>query len=275
MISQTISYNASDYANGHVTYYVGDVHEGAANFNGKAFAEAVRMIATDGDAWIGIGDYIDAIPYWDKRFNVYEVGEKYAIRDLDDLPKQQCEKFMEAIEPIKDKCIGLLYGNHEDKYCHNASFDVVRHMCNVMEVPNLRHKAWVSYAFEYGTTKVIPVKMVMCHGAGGGGMREGYPINKAYDVFRWDIADVHIMGHIHQMATDMTKMNRFEYGTLRQDSTWFAVNGCFMNKATLGNDSYFEQRPGRESSIGMLKQTIYPSAAGKNAFRIKLEKIYL
>lgn len=263
-----------DYPNGHVTYYIGDVHEGAANHDEKAFKKAIQMVAADGDMWIGVGDYVDCITTNDPRFNPQEISVKYSIKDLEDLPKKQSDYFLQAVEPIADKCAGLIYGNHEDSYRHHNSFDVVNYMCNVMDVPNLRHKAWVSLMFE-NENKRIPVKMVVCHGAGGGGMREGYPINKVYDTFRWDMADVHVMGHLHQMATDRSVFNRYEFGSLRQDPVWFGVNGCFLAKSTMGNDGYFEQRSGKESAIGILKQTIYPSRFKKSDFEVKLEKIYL
>lgn len=106
-------------------------------------------------------------------------------------------------------------------------------------------------------------------------MREGYPINKVHDVFKYDMADVRVMGHLHQMAVSRAEYNRYEYGSFRQDPVWFAVNGCFLAKSTFGNDGYFEQRPGKESSIGMIKQTIYTSSKSKQGFEIHVEPIYL
>ena len=51
-------------------YFLGDIHEGAANHQAKALKEAINIIATDSDAyWIGMGDYIDAINHRDPRFN--------------------------------------------------------------------------------------------------------------------------------------------------------------------------------------------------------------
>jgi hypothetical protein len=61
---------------------------------------------------------------------------------------------------------------------------------------------------------------------------------------------------------------------MRKLVSWFAVNGCFLSKTEEGVDSYFEDRPGKESSIGMIKQCIYPSSEKKELFRIELQKIY-
>lgn len=274
-LTKDVNYISSTHP--HVTYYLGDVHEGAANMDEKAFRRAVSLIEKDGDLWVGIGDYVDCITVSDPRFNPQEIADKYSVKDLEDLPRKQSDYFLANIASISNKCAGLIYGNHEDSYRHHNSFDVVSYMCSAMGVPNLRHKAWLSLNFKMsaGTSKSIPVRMVACHGAGGGGMREGYPINKVHDTFRWDIADVHVQGHLHQMHTDRAIFNSYEYGIIRQSPVWFGVNGCFLLKSTVGNDGYFEQRPGKESSIGLLKQIIYPHSSSKAGFEIRLEKIFL
>jgi len=259
-------------------YFLGDIHEGAANHQKRAFADAVKMIEADGDYWIGMGDYVDCINHLDPRFNPREIGEEYQVRDLDDLPRQQANKLIKALEPIKAKCLGLIYGNHEDSYRKHNTFDVVAYMCDHLEVANLRHKAWISIVTEYtsnGKPITMPIKIVVCHGAGGGGMREGYPVNKTYDTFRWDMADIHIMGHLHRMSTDRAIYNRAEYDTIRQDKVWFGCNGCFLSKSEIGSDGYFEQRAGKESDIGMLKLSMDVSCVLKAKCDLRLEKIYI
>ena len=58
-------------------YFLGDIHEGAANHQAKALAKAIDIIANDSNAyWIGMGDYIDAINHRDPRFNPLEMAQK-------------------------------------------------------------------------------------------------------------------------------------------------------------------------------------------------------
>lgn len=275
MQCKVIEIDSNKYLNKpHITYYLGDVHEGAANHTAKQFKKAIEIIKSDGDAWIGLGDYVDAINHNDPRFNPQEIADNYAIKDLEDLPRIQSNRFLDNVKPIADKCLGLIYGNHEDSYRRHNTFDVVSYMCQTMGWENLRHKAWISFNFKR-KDKQVPIKAAICHGAGGGGMREGYPINKAYDVFRWDMADIHVMGHLHQMVTDRAIYNQFTMGKMRSDVVWFGVNGCFLAKSTFGNDGYFEQRPGKESGIGMIKQTIQTSWDTKSDFKIRLEPVFI
>ena len=273
----TITENAKNYLFNHpyIVYYLGDIHLGASNCDEIAFKKAVKMIQKDGNAWIGMGDYIDAISYNDPRFNPLEVASKYAIKDLKDLIRKQADEFISIVEPIKDKCIGLICGNHEHKYRKFNGFDVNSYLSENIGTIDLHQKAWIKIIFKDSTrNRFTPVKIVVCHGTGGGGFREGYPINKVYDIFRWDIADVHIMGHLHHLQTDRCEYNDYSYGIMRKLVSWFAVNGCFLSKTEEGVDSYFEDRPGKESSIGMIKQYIYPSSEKKELFRIELQKIY-
>ena len=88
--------------------------------------KAIELIEKDGDAWIGLGDYVDCINHRDPRFNPQEISERYSIKDLEDLPRRQSDHFLSAIAPIKDRCLGLIYGNHEDYvYAYGAIRDLV------------------------------------------------------------------------------------------------------------------------------------------------------
>lgn len=257
-------------------YFLGDIHLGAANHQADAFRRAVQMIAEDGDAWVGLGDYCDCIDHLDPRFNPREIDGTYTIRDLDNLVAVQFSNLLDQLAPISGKCLGLISGNHEDKFREKRNYDANRELSKAMNTDDLGHKAWLCLNFRYNDTKSIPYKLVTVHGTGnGGGKREGTPMNVAHDVFRWDMADFHILGHLHQAAVSRAQYNRFEYGCVRREPAWFCVNGCFMTKSEPGNDGYFEQRSGMESSIGVIKLTVCPNGGGKNHFTSQAQMIWL
>jgi len=258
-------------------YFLGDIHEGAANMQQDAFRSAVKIIAADGDYWLGLGDYVDCINHLDKRFNCKEIASHYGIQDLDDLPRVQADNFLKDTKPIWSKCLGLIMGNHEDKYMQTNTFDVNAYLCKGMGCDNLRHKAWICLSFirEKENPSIQRFSIVACHGTGGGGMREGFPLNKTYDVFKYDVADIHVMGHLHKMVDDRANRNVPVRDNIRKDPVIYAVNGCFLSKSEVDTDGYFEQRPGKESDIGMLKLTIETDAKNKSDAKIHIEKIYL
>ena len=261
-------------------YFLGDIHEGAANHQAKALAKAIDIIANDSNAyWIGMGDYIDAINHRDPRFNPLEMAQEYNIKDLADLPKRQCQKLADKLKPIAHQCLGLISGNHEDSLRRHSTFDPTEYLAELLNTESLGGKGWVILRFlrakEHGKDAVETYRICVAHGTGGGGMREGYPINKAYDMFRWDVADVCVMGHIHKMQTDKAEFMSCDYNTIRIKRAWYGTNGCFLSKSEIGTDGYFEQKPGKPSDIGMLKYTIKTKIRDKSTATTSLEKIYL
>lgn len=261
-----------------VIYFLGDIHEGSANHQAKALEKAVKIIAEENAYWIGLGDYVDAINHHDPRFNPLEISKEYGIRDLSDLPRCQCQHVAEKLKPIAGKCLGLLSGNHEDALRRYNTFDPTQYMAELLGTEALGGKAWFILRFQRKTPKNIvseTYRICAAHGTGGGGFREGYPINKAYDIFRWDTADFHVMGHLHRMSVDRAIFTSCDYGILRHIPSWFGVNGCMLSKQELGTDGYFEQKVGKESDIGMLKLTVSTNVHDKSKNKTLLENIYL
>ena len=264
-----------DYKDKPFTLYItGDTHIGAANHAKASFKKAVATIATDGHYWLDLGDKIDAINHLDKRFDTDEIDAEYTVRDLKDLPRKQCDEYIYAVSNIADKCVGLISGNHEDKYMSRNTFDSTSYIANAIGAPNLQQKAWIILNFQSGN-KSFPIKLVACHGTGGSGKMAGTSINRCVDLFTYDLADVKVCGHSHMMQTARFENHTYSQGILRKEYCWYGVSGCYLYKQSVGNRGYFEQRPGAESTIGMLKLTIVPNARSRDLFKINLEKIFI
>ena len=252
-------------------YCIGDIHEGAANVNETAFKKAIKIIRDSGAYWLGMGDYIDAINHKDPRFNPHEICHKYGITDLDDLPNRQIEYIVDMLMPIANNCVGLLAGNHEDSFKRHNGFDPMNRLAKALGTENLRQKAYIAFEYERRMTFTI----CAVHGTGGGGMREGYPINKTYDTFRWDVADFNVQGHGHKLVTDRSEFTMYHSGKILKRAAFYGMTGCFLNKSVVGTDGYFENRPGKESDIGMLKIGIKPGKDLKIDSLLSLDKIYI
>ena len=273
---------------GKVTlYFIGDVHEGSGNHAEGEYNNAVKIIdehsrSEENVYWGGIGDYIDAINHKDPRFNPAEIARRYDIVDLSNLAVKQTERFYERTKPIFDKCLFLLYGNHEEAYVRHNGFDAVnllqylayRDSPEENAPPVLGYTGFYTFKIRHnGKDNVYHI--ALSHGAGGGGFREGYGINKVHDVFRWFNADCYIMGHIHRMMTDTQYRvePRHGGGVIRKKSL-YGTNGCFMYKSKIGTRGYFEGKPSPESSIEMLKLEIMP-ACDMTDWEVKLTKVEL
>ena len=99
---------------------LGDIHIGNINSDISAFLGYVDWLQKCPNClWLGMGDYIDIIPPGDRRHNIYEQARTYTYAshkyDLSD-PQGQYRLIRDIFKRIKDKCIGILTGNHELKY---------------------------------------------------------------------------------------------------------------------------------------------------------------
>jgi len=238
-------------------YFLGDVHEGNSNHDAKAFAKAVDIIKKDENAvWIGMGDMIDAINHKDPRFDPIEIAREYGLKHLKDLPSEQTRRLYDKIRPIQYKCIALLRGNHEESYIRHNAFDATAYLSELMDdVPIVGYTGFVRVGLvskKKGNRRTY-LRIYVTHGVGGGGYREGYPINVIHDVSRWVEADVYVMGHIHRMSIDkQTILGVRDSGEAFVYDRWYGTNGCFLLKARTGTRGYFEGKRGPMSSIGML-----------------------
>ena len=95
-------------------YPVGDVHLGNSACDERLFRSVVQRIAEDDNAlWIGLGDYADFINMSDPRFSTEALSSWVRMSHLGDLARAQSERFLDIVQPIASKCLGLVEGNHE------------------------------------------------------------------------------------------------------------------------------------------------------------------
>jgi hypothetical protein len=267
-------------------YFLGDIHEGNCNHAEAELKEAVNIIRDDPDGyWLGMGDYIEAINSKDPRFNPIEIAELYKMKDLKDLPRKQADNVYRKLKPIEDKCLALMIGNHEEMYMRHNGFDVYDHFRDQFTTsahqpghapPKLGYVGFYRVVLVLPTEKCYKVDIALNHGIGGGGYREGYPINKVHDCFRWVDAEIMVMGHIHALVEDSKKIQGVNLiSGLSKRERFYGASGCFLWTFQEGKTNYFEHKGKNESDIGMLKAEITQRHGRHNGPIIKLEKIKL
>ncbi len=265
-------------------FFLGDTHEGNANQATDELKQAVSIIKnnpTKHTKVIGMGDYIDAINHMDKRFNPVEICEKYKIKDLKNLPVKQVDYFVKSIEPIKDKFIAIVTGNHEEKYSKYNGFDPMHYLSERLGgVGLIGYNGFVRLSIlkanpeKQKNPERMTFDIALTHGHGGGGYLEGYPINQVYATFRYTEADIFIMGHIHQMVCDSSTVISPYGSKLSRRRKFYGSNGCFLFKEKIGTRGYFEGHKGKPASIGMLKLSICPDHSKQDSV-ISLTPIFI
>lgn len=244
-------------------FFVGDIHEGSANHNEKAFDKCIEYIANRKKECsvktFLMGDLAECINVKDKRFNPVSICEKYKISDLKDLPRKQMQIVYEKLKPIKNTIDYIIIGNHSENYVKYNLSNIYEYFC--MDLLKLSYKSMLGF-LAMGRIIVkqpkgksnISIRTVLSHGVGGGGYREGYSINNIMDIFRSFDCDLHIIGHTHKLLA-----KPFEYETIDINNKyskiikWYGNSGCFMDRSVIGHRGYFEGHKGMLSEIGFLE----------------------
>ena len=112
---------------------IGDIHLGNRGCDIERLKKLVMWIKNkDNCYWIGMGDYIEAIVYTDKRFDPESIDDTYLTPRLADAVHQQKRDIINLLNPIADKCLGLHRGNHEEKMRLEHHTDIIYEMASNM-----------------------------------------------------------------------------------------------------------------------------------------------
>jgi|TARA_Y100000296_G_scaffold60572_1_gene70229 hypothetical protein len=260
---------------------LGDIHEGNAGCDLDALQRVVDKIR-DNDTyyWMGMGDYIEAINFSDKRFDPRQVSRKYRNGSIDRICQEQIETVCEIFYPIRKKCVGLLRGNHEEtvraNYHYDCLYDMWRHLndikvgikgksetakVNVDSVKNptvrlLYDAAVVRLSFVNSSEKSrhpwkISFDVYGTH-SNIAGRKPGGKLNRIVDIMAyWSTVDVVMTGHGHdQPVASSTVLSFNRYGKfISRDRRGFMC-GSFLKTYTLGSTSYAEKAGYSPTEIG-------------------------
>lgn len=237
-------------------YFIGDIHEGNINVDHKALKKAVDIIKNDRRGyWVGMGDYIDGIVTTDKRFDPTEVDKAYLVHDLSDLPRKQADTLLEYLSPIKNKCIGLVMGNHEEKYIKHNAFDVYGYIAEKLDAPKINYVGDLIIFLTSNGKAIGSFSIALNHGTGTSGTTPGAKINTVARTFQNRQADLCVMGHIHKLFSFNKRVlsvnkNATDY---REVVRWYGCSGCFLRTYVKNNKNYYEHKGKESSDIGFLK----------------------
>ena len=239
-------------------YPLGDIHAGTVYFQEDEFKKQVRTIEKDPLAlWVGMGDYADLVTPKDKRWEAHTISDWVK---LDNLAESQCQYVEKLFRPIRNKCIGLLGGNHEDSIRKWNHYNFMVNLCERLDVPYLTYSAFVRLVFKRQAADGTPggtKTLFTCHFTHGSGcpMTEGgvaMNLKRSMDDFS---GDIYGKGHIHRIKV-MEKPYLYASSQnpprIKQRSKCGAISGCWFL-------TYKQEEPGGEileSSYG--EQKGYP-----------------
>lgn len=210
---------------------LGDAHYGAREFNEARWNETIQRIKDDPYCYaVIVGDMIDN----GLKNSVTNVYEQTAM------PGEQKRWLLTALEPIKDKILAAVGGNHErrskkevdsdplyDVFCKLGIEDKYRSriaFLNVRFIPDDGSKR-----SEHGSARTS-YAIAVTHGAGGG-MYVGSGANRTAMFGAYIGVDILITGHTHKPMTFPVSRLVFDAQncTVRQDQFTVVVASSFLD----------------------------------------------
>lgn len=190
-------------------WFIGDTHVGSRDFVKHKLDYTVKRIADNPNAyWIGMGDYCDFIGYNDPRFDPDMIDPDYRIDSLRRLAETQMRHFLKLIEPIREKCLVILIGNHEDQWERRYHYDIGTHIAERMnkDCKAIGYEGFFRLKVADGASikrkaSRYKIDFYLHHGYGGA-RTTGANLNKIEAMAADKDVDVLAMGHCHKLAAD-------------------------------------------------------------------------
>ncbi len=214
-------------------FMLGCIHAGTIHCVEPKIKRKVQEIAETKNAyWVGMGDYAEFITPHDKRFDPNQKAVASWV-EQDNIAESQTKWVVDLFTPIKDKCLGLLYGNHEESIRKFNHDNVQKNICERLEVDNLGFSCFLTLRFiRSGNIKVY--KGAFTHGASSA-ITEGA---KLMALMRWMKsvdANFYAYGHVHDyMPKSLSQMTISDAGRIKAKVRIGATTGSWFRTYTQG-----------------------------------------
>ena len=185
------------YADKIEIHPMADLHIGDAHCDYKSILERIEYIKDTPNAYVILdGDLMDTAI-------ASSVGDTYGATLS---PMEQLKECVKLFEPIRDKILAVLPGNHEQRITRQDGIDITQLMCSQLGLHDKYSPTTALLFIRFGKqigkgSKDRPMwyTIYVTHGSGGG-RKEGGKINRLADLASIVDADIYVMGHTHMPA---------------------------------------------------------------------------
>lgn len=170
-----------------------DLHIGDSNCAYNEILERIEYIKKTPNAYVILdGDLMDTAI-------ASSIGDTYAANLM---PMEQLKHCVKIFEPIKDRVLCVLPGNHENRVYKSDGIDITELMCSQLGIHDRYSPTTALLFIRFGERKGPHhgrrqlYTAYVTHGSGGG-RREGGKVNRLADLASIVDADLYIHGHVH------------------------------------------------------------------------------
>jgi len=173
---------------------LGDLHLGSKNSKFALFKKEVEWVSVHKSAYIFLmGDLLDT---------ALTNSVSSTFDQTLTLGSAQ-QSIREVLEPVKNRVLGAITGNHEARLEKTAGFNPLQSLCAFMDIPYAGYSAVLRFRigkYKRKDGRISPAQeyVFYAHHSTGGGRTAGGKINRAaklMDIFEG--ADSYIIGHNH------------------------------------------------------------------------------
>lgn len=212
------------YADKIEIHPMADLHIGDAHCDYKGILERLEYIKNTPNAYVILdGDLMDTAI-------ANSVGDTYGATLQ---PMEQLKACVKLFEPIKDKILAVLTGNHESRVYRTDGLDITQLMCSQLGLQDRYSPTTALMFVRFGMSTRYESKnrrqlytIYVTHGSGGG-RKEGGKVNRLADLACIVDADCYVMGHTHLPVIMKESFYRVSSG----NSSVALVDKLFVNTA--------------------------------------------
>ncbi len=232
-----------------VIYLFADTHIGNPGFNEKLLRKHIQMCKEEDAYWIHLGDWCEAISPKDRRFDVR--GNTGTI----------ISQYMRAIEifgPIKDKCLAILTGNHDEKIATTHG-DHVGMIAQVLGLPYLGYMGFINLGVWHNNVSRSPNYnyIILAHHGGGYGTTIGASANNLQKMSGKFEANLYMVGHTHKyLSHEDTKIMVKGRGMIHKPRHYIQCPSYF-NSYRESDPNYVHKKAYQPNPVGCIRVEIY------------------
>ena len=165
-------------------YAIGDVHVGSENFNSEAIHKKIKIIKDDPVGVVSLCGDLGDYGLKNSKSNVY----KQTLS-----PDAQQKYILELFEPIKDKIVSAVPGNHEERISKEVGLCPLYDLCVLWGIPDVYRENVAILKVSFGKYKGGPAQNTFCGITTHGSSRNKHKKHIAgYSGIDWAIS-----GHNH------------------------------------------------------------------------------
>lgn len=181
------------YADKIEIHPMADLHMGDAHCDVKGILDRIEYVKNTPNAYCILdGDLMDTA-------TANSVGDTYGAALS---PMEQLKECVSLFEPIKDKILAVLAGNHENRVYRSDGIDITGVMCSQLGLQDRYSPTTALLFVRFGERdgkhhNRRQLYTIYCTHGSGGGRKEGGKANRLADLSGIVDADVYVHAHTH------------------------------------------------------------------------------